>query len=276
MRANRHDSGHPYSRRQSGPKFRARFRPNENQNDGVSNDSPRFGVQVQESVGLRLDRLDVDHEVFENGHPYARSERVELRVSTGYPDVPTVEFQYTLREGVNGKKTDFLRAAIQRPDQSVPRVYLEIRLNERMRVNELADQVVRVIRSIVRDIRSFAREKGNVIGLVTRFEKRRAQDPEPISLFATIGIKARTWLNGLVEAIETAKQIAALALRKAEAVAKKKLLLERRANPPVTRNSTVFHLVAVIRDRFHGFQPHPVPAYPTNQTSRPLRMPFRR
>ncbi len=274
--AERHDKGFPVSRRGSGPKFHKRFKPNDEQTDRRSSDGPRFGVQLQEAVDRKLAGLGVDHTVFENGHPFARSERIELVVATGYPDVPTVEFQYTLREGVQGKITDFLRAAIQRADQSAPRVYLEIHVGERIRTNELADQVVRVIRSIVRDIRSFAREHGNAIGLVARFVKRRAQEPEPMSLFAAIGTKARAWLHGLVVAIEAAKKAAVFALRKAEAAAKKTLLRELRADNTITRHSTHFHLVDVFRDRVHGFQPHPVPAYATSQTSHPLRMPFRR
>ncbi|MEI6511132.1 MAG: hypothetical protein WCO25_03765 [Candidatus Uhrbacteria bacterium] len=276
MPAERHDKGFPVSRRGSGPKFHKRFKPNDEQSDRRGSDGPRFGVQLQDAVDRKLTSLGVDHQVFENGHPFARSERIELVVETGYPDVPIVAFQYTLRDNVRGKITDFLRAAIQRADQSVPRVYLELRVGEWVRTNELADQVVRLVRSIVRDIRSFAREPGNVIGLVAHFAKRRAQDPEPMSLFAAIGTKARTWLNGLLVAIEVAKKVAEETLRKAEAAAKKKLALERRASRAVTGHPTLFHLVGIIRDGFRGFHPHPTPAFATSQVSHPRRMPFRR
>lgn len=276
MRATRRDDGLPHTRRQSGPKFHRRFKPNEEQSDRRASDGTRFGVQLQEAVHRKLIGLGVGHQVFENGHPVARSERIELVVETGYPDVPTVAFQYTLRDNVRGKITDFLRAAIQRADQSVPRVYLELRVGEWVRTNELADQVVRLVRSIVRDIRSFAREPGNVIGLVAHFAKRRAQDPEPMSLFAAIGTKARAWLNGLLVAIEAAKKVASDALRKSEAEARKRLHRDLRESRGVMRSSTVFHMVVAIRDRIHGFQPHPAPAYATSQTSHPLRMPFRR
>ena len=276
MPAERHDKGFPVSRRGSGPKFHKRFKPDEEQSGRTASDGTRFGVQLQEAVHRKLTSLGVDHTVFENGHPVARSERIELVVETGYPDVPTVEFQYTLREGVRGKITDFLRAAIQRADQSVPRVYLELRVGEWVRTNELADQVVRLVREIARNIRSFAHEPGNAIGLVARFVKRRAQEPEPMSLFAAIGPKARAWLIGLHVAIKAAKKVAEDALRVAAAAARKKLQRDLRASQAITRHSTLFHLVGVIRDRVHGFQPHPVPAYATSQTSHPLRMPFRR
>ncbi len=284
MRAERRDNGLPFTRRQSGDKYHRRIHDGDEARKDASRGNKPFGVQLQERIHDVLTRGNVDHDYFANGHPYARSERVELRVRGR--DDKEVEFQVTLIDADKkpGKVTDLFRAAIQRTDQTVPRVYLVIRMRERMRVNELADRVFHAIRDVMATIATYVPEPGNVIGLVLRIVNRRALPLLTLNLFAAISANARGYLNGLLAGIEAAKQAARDALAKVELEAKRKLA--RLALSAVTRSSTTFHMVVAVRDSLHGFRAHPVPsfatasdgkpAFATSQVSHPLRMPFRR
>lgn len=197
MRANRRGiQALPKTRRRSGPRFRRRQHHQEATAPGNEN---RFGILLQAAVHQKLRQLHVEHRTIPNNDPGARSERIELVVETGRADVPSVEFQYTLHHRTRPKIRDFLRAAIQRASQVVPRVYLEIELKTRLRVHELPDRVAHAIRRIVEKIGSFVREAGNTVGLVMRVDERgRALTPEPLTLFQMIGSRAREWLLSLM------------------------------------------------------------------------------
>ena len=274
MRAERRDNGLPFTRRQSGDKYHRRIHDGDEARKDASRGDKPFGVQLQERTHVILSRGNIDHEYYENAHPIARNERIELRVRDR--DGMTVEFQVTMIDADKkpGKVTDFFRAAIQRADQAVPRVYLVIRMRDRMRVNELADRVFHAIREIMTTIGTYVPEPGNVVGIVLRIANRRALPLLPLNLFAAISAKARGFLNGLLAGIEAAKQAVKDALAMAELEAKRKLA--RLALLAVTRDSSAFHMVVAVRNSLHGFHPHPVPAYASIQTHHPLRMPFRR
>lgn len=192
MRTRRDFQSFPDARRRAGPKVRRRkARKKEKARHGQS---LRYGIRLQEAVHRHLARLGITHRVIGNDEPLARAARVELVVETGVSDPTHVEFQYTLRRQTRPKILQFVRAAIGRKSTAVPRVYLEIKGPD-MSVNELADRVAHAIRRIVDSIDSFAREPGNVIGLLLRVnEDKRALPPESISLFGSVGTKARAAL----------------------------------------------------------------------------------
>lgn len=220
-----------------------------------------------------LRRLDIDHAVVENDSSYAHSERIELIVYTGDRDIDRVEFQYTLRHQTRPKIFEFLRAAIRRPSTTIPRVYLEVVLANEMYVDALADRIARTIKDIVRNVRSYAAEAGNAIGLTLRFDKQeRRLPPEPLSLIDMIGKRARAAIEVLLAAIDAARRATEAAAKAARREAMERL---REHMLAVARNGKFYQAFLVATRPFRGFDPHPVPAYAKSQTRHPLRMPFR-
>ncbi len=234
----------------------------------------RHGIQLQAAVHRALDRLRIDHLVIPNDHPYARSERVELIVTTGDTDINRVEFQFTLRHQTRPKIFQFLQAAIRHATQTAPRVYLEIALRAEMYVDSLADHVARTIKDIVRNVRAYSREAGNAIGLTLNFDaQNRRLPPEPLSLLGMIGKKARAGIETLLAGIEAAR----LAAEAAAKVARREAMERLRENMlTVAKKGRFYEAFLVVTRPFRGFDPHPAPAFASSQTRHPMRMPFRR
>jgi hypothetical protein len=223
--------------------------------------------------------MGIPHRVYHGNQPYARSERVELAVETEIRSVPMVEFQFTLRHQTRPKIKDFLRAAIRRTHQHVPRVYLEIDHPDELNVEAIGDRVAKTIRDIAYDVarrgHAYAREAGNVIGLTLGFDAEgKRLTPTPLSLLAMIGTEARAYIVRTVASMIAAHKRAYLKAWHRAKEANRQERLDRRAERPTLRQTVLFYLRGAHPDVAPAFVP--IPALVATQLDYPLRMPYRR
>jgi len=233
----------------------------------------RFGILLKEAVAKQLARLGVPHTLYDFKGDYARAERVELAILNRDGSTTIMEIDWTLRRGVRGKITDFVRAATMRDDWSVPRVYLEIEDRVGFALKPMAERVAHAIREITSGLDRFLKriEQGNVIGLALVLDHERKAELIPMRLMRMIGSRARDWLEGLLIAREAEEELRA---RKSPATTRP--LPHQTATAP-TRHAPHFWRAFIREVAFHtGFTPNPTPVYAQAQRNHPLRMPYRR
>lgn len=289
-RQQRHFQGNAEARRRSGPKQsraerRTRFERRALQRGKTDQPTERrFGILLKEAVAKQLARIGVPHKLYDYQEEYARSERVELAVFSRNGGTTVFEIDWTLRRGVRGKITDFIRAATVRASTDVPRVYLEIEDRVGYALKPLAERVAHAIRDIMSRLERLARraEQGNVIGLALIIDHGRKAELLPMRLMRMIGVKARSMLIGLLGAMRPPdpgpEHHAIVPAKQEEAAPEAQPTPVRRppraASQPRGRPS-LFQSFLKAWDRFPGFVPHPVPVFAT-RADFPLRMPFRR
>ncbi len=268
------------SRRRSGPKqsrterrerFERRELGRQSPEPGVEN---RFGIKLQTAVDKALARLAVPHRSIDYRDDYARDERVELVLLNDERTEAIAEVQFTLRRGIRGKIEDFLRAAIVRPLRDVPRFYLEIEDHIGLSLKPMAERIAHAIRDLLDAIGDWSRraEPGNAIGVALVFDHHQETKFFPLRLAKSLGSRARHMLESLFAPPAPA---APEPVPEPPAADEPKPVVARR--PAVAANHGPIQRFHAMLNRIHtGFDPHPVPAYASNQTRHPLRMPFRR
>jgi hypothetical protein len=152
--------------------------------------------------------MKVPHRLVPNDDDYARTDRIELIMLDASGARPIVEIQYTLRRGVRGKITDFIRAATERASTEVPRIYLEIEDKIGCKLRAMADRLAHAIRDIVNDLGRLTKspEQGNAVGLAVVFAENKSTKIFPMSLMGNLGTRAVSMLKALLPARKPASE----------------------------------------------------------------------